>query len=82
MRRKAGTVMMVFGLALVAISIFQYTEHQAKLNKALAQAEDLIENASEEFPAQEPLASSKPVPTSLMVREQFKPSDHDVIGML
>lgn len=74
--------MMVFGLALVVISIFQYTEHQAKLNKAMAQAEDLIGNAFEELPAQEPLDSSKSVPTPLMVREQFKPSNHDVIGLL
>ncbi|MED4953668.1 class D sortase [Paenibacillus macerans] len=82
MRKKAGTIMMVLGLVLVAIAIFQYVEHQAKLEKALAQAEVLIGAESGDIPQPEPLKTSDPAPDPLMTREQFNPGENDVVGLL
>lgn len=92
MRRKIGTVMMGIGLVLVLIAIFQYSEHRVKLEKALAQAESIIEikadnktetiDRSEDAPELEPLQAPKATSNFPMVREQLNASENDVIGIL
>ncbi|WP_010278147.1 class D sortase [Paenibacillus senegalensis] len=87
MRKKAGMIVMAFGLVLVLIAVLQYTNHQAELKRALAQAEAVIESASKErdsenIPQMDPLTAREGAPSPRMVREQFSPSENDVIGLL
>lgn len=74
--------MMVLGLFLMLTAFFQYVGHQEKLKKALAQAEDIIANKSEDSPKLEPLKTPEATPNTPMVREQFNPSENDIIGLL
>lgn len=83
MRRKAGTILMVLGMIIVSIAIFQYTDHQMKLKHALAQAEALTETKSKDAPAPiKPLNTTSSPSKSLINRQQFSPKENDVIGLL
>ncbi len=83
MRRKAGTILMVLGMIIVSIAIFQYTDHQMKLKHALAQAEALTEAKSKDAPASiKPLNTTSSPSKSLINRQQFHPKENDVMGLL
>ncbi|MGG4046153.1 MULTISPECIES: class D sortase [Paenibacillus] len=70
-------------MIIVSIAIFQYTDHQMKLKDALAQAEALTEAKSKNAPAPiKPLNTTSPPSKSLINRQQFKPRENDVIGLL
>ncbi|WP_260866957.1 class D sortase [Paenibacillus sp. Y412MC10] len=75
--------MMVVGMIIVSIAIFQYTDHQMKLKHALAQAEALTEAKSKDAPAStKPLNTTSSPSKSLINRQQFDPKENDVIGLL
>jgi sortase A len=73
---------MILGFVIVSIAIFQYTQHQIKLNKALTQAKAFIGEKNGETPEMKPLTGPKSTPSSPMVRQQFNPKENEVIGLL
>lgn len=81
MRRKIGSVMTVLGLVLVLVAFFQYVEQKVKVQQALAQAENIVENKSNSSNIETSKVSDAPS-DPLIAREQFNPSKHDVIGIL
>lgn len=84
MRRKAGTILMVLGMIIVTIAIFQYTSHQVKQKQALAQAEALIEAKPKEYTSAstQSLSTTKPGANHSIDRQHFSPKEDTVIGLL
>lgn len=82
MRKKAGALIMVLGIVLISMAIFQYAEHQIQLKKALAQAEALVGEKSADRPQTKPLTAPASDPNLSVTRQQFHPADNDVVGLL
>lgn len=83
MRRKAGTIMMILGMIIVSIVVFQYIGHQMKLRDALAQAEALTEAKPKGISAPtRPMNTAKSASHFPTNRQQFNPTKNDVIGLL
>lgn len=74
--------MMVLGLVIISIAIFQYAQHQIKLKKALAQAEVFIGGKPGDTLETNPLSAPKDNADPPVVRQQFNPGENDVIGLL
>lgn len=86
MARKFGSLLFAVGLFFIAISIYQYVDHNLGAGKAMAEAEILLGHVEEEEPAAlvEKIEVQEPVEQESIEdkRRKFTPNDHEVIGIL
>lgn len=74
--------MIMLGVIIISIAIFQYAEHRIQLKTALAKAEVLVGEKSGDLPETKPWTASNSAPDPSITRQQFHPVENDVIGLL
>ncbi|PYI50080.1 class D sortase [Paenibacillus flagellatus] len=89
MRKILGAILAISGTIILSLAIFQYAEHRTSINKAMAQANVLIDMSregdlyvEEEQVSLAGKAESAPESAPLADRKAFDPKPNDVIGIL